>query len=72
MADYIISCCSTADLTKEHFEKRNINYAYFHFELNGKQYKDDLGESISFHDFYKAMTEGAETKTSQVNAEEYE
>ena len=22
MSDYILSCCSTADLTKEHFEKR--------------------------------------------------
>ena len=26
MSDYVISCCSTADLTKEHFEKRNISY----------------------------------------------
>ncbi len=72
VADYIISCCSTADLTKEHFEQRDIHYVCFHFELDGKQYKDDLGEAISFHDFYKAMTLGAETKTSQVNAEEYE
>ena len=33
---------------------------------------DDLGESIEFHDFYNAMANGAETRTSQVNAEEYE
>ena len=36
MSDYVISCCSTADLTKEHFEKRNISYICFHYELNGK------------------------------------
>ncbi len=71
MGDYIISCCSTADLTAEHFEKRNINYICFHFELGGKQYTDDLGKSIGFHDFYQAMVNGAETKTSQVNADEY-
>ena len=72
MSDYIISCCSTADLTAEHFEKRDIHYICFHFELDGKQYPDDLGKSIGFHDFYQAMVNGADTKTSQINAEEYE
>lgn len=72
MNKYILSCCSTADLTQEHFNKRNIHYICFHFELNGKQFPDDLGKSISFPDFYKAMANGAETKTSQVNAEEFE
>lgn len=72
MSNYIISCCSTADLTKEHFAKRNINYICFHYELDGKQYKDDLGESMPFADFYRAMQQGADTKTSQVNAAEYE
>ena len=71
MGDYIISCCSTADLTEEHFKSRDIHYICFHFELNGKQYDDDLGKSISFHDFYQKMAGGAETKTSQVNAEEF-
>ena len=72
MSDYIISCCSTADLTKEHFEKRNITYICFHYELDGKEYADDLGESMPFDKFYKAMQDGAMTKTSQVNAEEFE
>lgn len=72
MSKYILSCCSTADLAKEHFEKRDLNYICFHYELDGKQYSDDLGQSIPFADFYKAMQEGADTKTSQVNASEYE
>lgn len=71
MSDYILSCCSTADLTAEHFEKRNISYVCFHFMLDGKQYSDDLGKSIPFDEFYKAMTNGAETSTSQVNVDEY-
>lgn len=72
MEDYIISCCSTADLTKEHFTKKDIHYICFHYELNGVQYKDDLGESMSFADFYKAMADGGDTKTSQINATEFE
>nr|WP_294528543.1 DegV family protein [uncultured Blautia sp.] len=72
MSDYILSCCSTADLTKEHFEERGISYICFHYQLDGKQYADDLGQSMPFEKFYKAMADGAETKTSQVNAEEFQ
>ena len=72
MEEFILSCCSTADLTKEHFAKRNINYVCFHYFLDEKQYADDLGQSMAFADFYRAMSNGADTKTSQVNAEEFE
>lgn len=72
MSDYIISCCSTADLTKEHFEKRDIHYICFHYELDGVQYPDDLGQSMPFDKFYQAMMDGADTKTSQINADEFE
>lgn len=72
MSEYIISCCSTADLTVEHFNERNIRYLCFHYELDGKPYLDDLGQSMSMEDFYQAMVDGADTKTSQINAEEYE
>lgn len=71
MSNYILSCCSTADLTKEHFEKRDISYICFHFELDGKQYLDDLGQSVPFDKFYQAMADGADTKTSQINADEF-
>ncbi len=71
MNDYVLSCCSTADLTEEQFHTRNISYICFHFELDGKEYADDLGKSIPFDKFYQAMQQGASTKTSQVNAEEY-
>lgn len=72
MSDYVLSCCSTADLSKEHFAERNISYICFHYELGGKHYMDDLGESMPFADFYQAMVDGAETRTSQINADEYE
>ena len=71
MSDYILSCCSTADLSQGHFDERDIHYICFHFYLDGKPYADDLGQSIPFADFYKAMENGAETKTSQINDEEF-
>ena len=71
MNNYILSCCSTADLTKEHFHKRNISYICFHYELDGVHYPDDLGETMPFAEFYQAMVDGADTKTSQINAAEY-
>ena len=71
MSEYVLSCCSTADLTREHFERRNISYIYFHYELDGKQYDDDLGLTMSIDKFYQAMKDGADTKTSQVNEAEF-
>ncbi len=71
MNEYILSCCSTADLTKEHFDERGIHYVCFHFAIDGKEYIDDLGATIPFDEFYKRIAEGADTRTSQVNISEY-
>lgn len=71
MNEYVLTCCSTADLSKEHFERRNIPYVCFHYTLDGVLYHDDLGQTVSMENFYRKMTEGAEVKTSQVNTAEY-
>ena len=47
MSDFILSCCSTVDMTKEYLDKRNIHFISLHFEVDGKAYTDDFGESIS-------------------------
>ena len=71
MSDYILSCCSTADLTKEHFNRRSINYICFHYAIDGEEHIDDLGESIPFDVFYDRIAKGADTRTSQINISEY-
>ena len=58
MNSFVLSCCSTADLSQQHFDARDIHYICFHFSLNDRQYADDLGKSISFPDFYEAMRNG--------------
>ena len=72
MSDYILSCCSTADLSAELMEARDIHYICFHYEVDGTTYPDDLGQSIPFSRFYQMMRDGAMTRTSQVAAGEYE
>ncbi|MBE5769147.1 MAG: DegV family protein [Clostridiales bacterium] len=71
MANYVLSCCSTADLSREHLASRNISYICFHYQLDGKDYLDDLGETMPISEFYEAMTNGADTRTAQINMTEY-
>lgn len=71
MSNFVLSCCSTADISAEHLEKRNISMVSFHFFLDGKEYIDDLGKSVSYPEFYERMASGADTRTSQVNAQEF-
>lgn len=71
MAEYCISCCSTADLTKEYFDKRGINYVCFHYELGGTDYLDDLGQTMPPSELYRRMLAGEDVKTSQVSIGEY-
>ncbi len=71
MTDYILSCCSTADLTREHLVSRNIKFIMFHYELNNVIYPDDMGLTMPLKEFYQAMRDGAMTRTSQINVEEF-
>jgi len=71
MADYILTCCSTADVTEDFLRERNIPWIPFHFTLNGNEYPDDLGKSIPFPEFYQALRDGAQVNSSQINITEY-
>ncbi|MBQ4042915.1 MAG: DegV family protein [Clostridia bacterium] len=71
MPNFVLSCCSTADLSREHFAARNIEFVCFHYTMDGVERPDDLGQSMPFDEFYAAMVAGADTKTSQVSAGEY-
>ena len=71
MSEYVLSCCSPVDITAEHLAARNISYICFHFQLDGVSYPDDLGKSVPIDEFYRKMTEGADTMTSQINIAEY-
>ena len=68
---FVLTCCSTVDLSKERLDERNIPYVCFHYFLDGVEHVDDLYATSSADEFYKKMVEGADTKTAQVNVDEF-
>lgn len=71
MADFVLSCCSTADVSREWLEGRDITYVEFNYELGGQMCKDDFGKTNTPAELYAKMLAGADAKTSQVSAGEY-
>ena len=47
MSDYVITCCSTADMSREYMEANRVPYVMFHYQMDGKDYPDDLYASIT-------------------------
>lgn len=71
MSKFVLSCCSTSDLDVKHYKDRGIKFICFHYFLDGVEHKDDFGETLPINEFYKKMEQGAMTKTSQLNAQDY-
>lgn len=69
--NYEVCCETTADRSKDFYDRRNIKYTYLHFQMNGKEYKDDIGQSISPGEFYQKIKDGVIMTTSQLNPEAY-
>ena len=71
MPGYVLSCCSTADVTRDWLEARDIKYLYFNYYLDGKVCKDDFGATNPPAQLYAKMLAGADAKTSQISAGDY-
>ena len=69
MNNYAIITCSTADISPELLRDRDVDFIQFSYYLDGKEYLDDMGISMTYEEFYKRMKNGAETKTSLPNKE---
>lgn len=71
MAPYAITCCSTADLPLGFFEERNVPFARFHYHLDGQDHLDDLGQTVSYEEYFSRIAAGAQPTTAQVSVGEY-
>ncbi|MDV3429000.1 MAG: DegV family protein [Bacillota bacterium] len=69
--EYIIFIDSCADLPVEFIEEKNIKYLSLKYNINGQDHEDDFGKSLSYKKFYDSMRAGADTRTSQINAQRY-
>lgn len=71
MSDYVVTCCSTADVSEQYLQSRNVHYVCFNYELGGQQCKDDFGRTNTPAQLYSRMLSGEECRTSQVAIGEY-
>ena len=69
--NFVVSCCSTVDISEELLKQKGIEYICFNFQINDDIYPDDLGKTVSYPEFYQMMREGADTRTSAVNIEQF-
>ncbi|MGO5210485.1 DegV family protein [Parafannyhessea sp. LCP21S3_E6] len=72
MNDYILSCCSTVDVTEDFLRSRDIEYVYFNYNIDGEACHDDFGRTNSPATLYARMLAGADVVTSQVSVGEYQ
>jgi DegV family protein with EDD domain len=68
----IIITDSNCDLPEEYLRENNIPVIPFHFNLNGEDYEDNFGKSISYKNFYDELRKGAMSTTSQISPYTYE
>ena len=71
MSEFVLTCCSTVDLTNDYMKERNIPYVSFHAQVGEDTYADDMGQSISQKELFQRMIDGEDAKTSQVTVQEY-
>lgn len=68
----IIITDSNCDLNEEYLNENMIPVIPFRFNLNGKDYIDDFGRSISHKEFYDKLRKGEMSTTSQITPFTYE
>ena len=71
MHDYILSCCSAADVTQEKLDAMDVRLLCNDFSMDGVPYKDDLGKTMTYKEFYDRIRAGEKGVTSQINPSDY-
>lgn len=69
--NYVFMTDSDSDLPYELKVKYDIPVVYMPYALNGKEYFDDLGQTIDHKSYYNQMRAGAVPVTSALNVETY-
>jgi len=72
MQNYILMTDSDSDLPFALKEQLDIPVVYMPYALEGKEYFDDLGQSLDHKAFYDKMRAGAQPTTSALNETVYE
>jgi DegV family protein with EDD domain len=62
---------SCTDLPGEYIKKNNIRYLSLTCSLDGKEYRDDFGETLGYKDFYAKVRSGKMPTTSTLNVQRF-
>lgn len=68
MCTFVLTCSSTADMPLSYLRERDIPFICYRYTVDGKDYPDDLGQTVSMDTFYKQIEAGAMPTTTQLNA----
>lgn len=71
MADYIFMTDSDSDLPFSLKQKYDIPVVYMPYAVDGKEYFDDLGQTMDHKTYFDKMREGATPTTSALNEAAY-
>ena len=69
--DYVYMTDSDSDLPYHLKAEYDIPVVYMPYALNGKEYFDDLGQTLDHKSYFDAMRNGANPVTSALNEESY-
>lgn len=69
--NYVFMTDSDSDLPLHLKEQYDIPVVYMPYALDGKEYFDDLGQSLDYKSYYDMMRNGATPVTSALNEEAY-
>lgn len=72
MQNYILMTDSDSDLPYALKVQYDIPVVYMPYTLDGKEYFDDLGQTLDHNSFFDAMRQGAHPTTSALNETVYE
>ncbi|MFA9397095.1 MAG: DegV family protein [Clostridiaceae bacterium] len=71
MKKFIIITDSCSDLPIEYINENKIPFVSLILSYDGKEYKDDFGQSLDYRTFYEDLKNGALPSTSQPNADSF-
>jgi len=68
----IILTDSSCDMDIDYIKENNIHVFPLTYDIDGKNYEDDLGQTLSYKEFYDKLRQGHTSTTSQVNTYAFE
>ena len=68
----VIITDSSCDLSADYIRANNIHVIPFTYNIDGQDYTDDLGQTMSYQEFYDRLRNGSISTTSQITSYTFE